>query len=71
MDVDDNGLQDFAIGALFSDKVIILKTKQVVRIRPEVQLLTPSYVEPKNNCENKLRWRFFNEHVRSLYITSE
>ena len=34
MDIDNNGKNDFAIGAPFSNKVVLLSTKQSIFIKP-------------------------------------
>ena len=51
-DVDGNGRPDLAVGSVISDKAVVLRTREVVRIRPESYSVAPfKAVDPKTNGE--------------------
>ena len=51
-DVDGNGRPDLAVGSVLSDKAVVLRTREVVRIRPESYSVAPfKAVDPKANGE--------------------
>ena len=51
-DADNNGLDDFAVGAPFGESVVVLRSRPVISFRPAV-MLNPSYdaqvIDPENN----------------------
>ncbi|QQP36295.1 Integrin alpha8like, partial [Caligus rogercresseyi] len=48
-DVDENGTPDFGIGALDSDKALIIRSKRVVRISPKSFYKGEKLIEPSSN----------------------
>lgn len=49
VDIDENGLPDFAIGASISELVAILRSKEVAIFSPTSELIAPTIIDPKTN----------------------
>ena len=49
-DVDNNGHADFATGAPFAEKVVLLKTRTVTRFTSQITSQLPSSISKEDTC---------------------
>ena len=47
IDVDSNQFNDFAVGALFGESAVVLRSRPVISFSYKAHLTLPPYIDPK------------------------